>query len=59
MGPSMHAIFNEHGRMLVLIDFNSDMGDAWEWMELACYPLPLSTYAYEFAVNAIIYSMSH
>ena len=57
--PRIMGISDEKGRLLVVISYNSDMGDAWEWMELACYPLPLSTYAYEFAVNAIIYSMSH
>jgi hypothetical protein len=43
----------------VLISYNSDLGDAWEHMELACYPLDRSTFAYEFAVNTIIYAMSH
>lgn len=57
--PMIKAIFDQNERMMVLISFNSDMGDAWEWMEQACYPLKMSTYAYEFAVNTIIYSMSH
>lgn len=57
--PMVRAIFDETGRLLVLISFNSDLGDAWEWMELPCYPLALSTYAYEFAVNTIVYAMSH
>jgi hypothetical protein len=57
--PMVKGIFDEHGRLLVLISFNSDLGDAWEWMEQSCYPLPMSTYAYEFAVNTIVYAMSH
>jgi hypothetical protein len=57
--PMVRAIFNEKGRLMVLISWNSDLGDAWEWMELACYPLPLSTYAYQFAVNTIVYALSH
>jgi hypothetical protein len=57
--PMVRAIFNERGRLLVLISWNSDLGDAWEWMELACYPLPMSTYAYQLGVNTIIYAMSH
>lgn len=57
--PAVRAIFNERGRMLVLISWNSDLGDAWEWMELACYPLKMSTYAYQLGVNTIIYAMSH
>ncbi|MGH7470842.1 MAG: DUF4159 domain-containing protein, partial [Longimicrobiales bacterium] len=57
--PAVKAIFNERGRMLVLISWNSDLGDAWEWMEQACYPLQMSTYAYQIAVNTIVYAMSH
>jgi hypothetical protein len=57
--PMVRAIFDDTGRLLVLISFNSDLGDAWEWMELPCYPLAMSTYAYQFAVNTIVYAMSH
>ena len=56
---TVRGIFDEHQRLLVLITWNSDLGDAWEWMEQSCYPLRFSTYAYQFAVNAIVYSMSH
>ena len=57
--PMVRAIFNEKGRLLVLISWNSDLGDAWEWMELSCYPLKISTYAYQLAVNTIVYAMAH
>jgi hypothetical protein len=56
--PAVRAILNEKGRMLVLISWNSDLGDAWEWMERDCYPLRMSTYAYQLAVNTIIYAMT-
>ena len=57
--PVIRAIFDDKQRLMVLISHNSVMGDAWEWMEQACYPLRMATYAYEFAVNAIVYTMSH
>lgn len=57
--PHVKGIFNEKGRLLVLISWNSDLGDAWEWMELDCYPLTHSTYAAQLGVNVIIYAMSH
>jgi hypothetical protein len=57
--PVVRAIFDEHERMLVLISHNSDLGDAWEWMELACYPLTHSTYAAQLGLNTILYAMSH
>lgn len=57
--PMVKAIFNERGRLLVLISWNSDLGDAWEWMELPCYPLTHSKYASQLGVNTIVYAMSH
>lgn len=57
--PHVRGIFDEHGRLMVLINFNTDLGDAWEWAEQPYYPLKYSTYAYQVAVNAIVYAMSH
>ncbi len=57
--PHVRAIFDERDRLIVLINWNTDLGDAWEWAEDPYYPLEYSTYAYQIAINAIIYSMSH
>ena len=57
--PHVRGIFDGHGRLMVLINFNTDLGDAWEWAEQPYYPLKYSTYAYQVAVNAIVYAMSH
>lgn len=57
--PYCRGIFDEKGRLLVLINWNTDLGDAWEWMDDPEYPLKYSTYAYQLGVNAIVYAMSH
>ena len=57
--PHVRAIFDDDGRLLVLINWNTDLGDAWEWAEDPFYPLEYSTWAYQLALNAIIYAMSH
>jgi hypothetical protein len=57
--PHVRAIFDETERLVVLINWNTDLGDAWEWAEDPYYPLTYSNYAYQLAVNAIIYAMSH
>lgn len=57
--PHVRAIFDERDRLIVLINWNTDLGDAWEWAEDPFYPLVYSNYAYQMAINAIIYSMSH
>jgi len=44
---------------MMMINFNTDLGDAWEWAESPAYPLDISTYAYEIGTNMIVYAMSH
>ena len=57
--PALRGIFDEKGRLLVVIHFNSDLGDAWEWAEQPDYPLEFSTYAMQMTANNIIYALSH
>ncbi len=57
--PALKGIFDEKQRLLVVIHFNSDLGDAWEWAEQPDYPLEFSTYAMQMTANNIIYALSH
>ena len=57
--PHVRGIFDEDDRLLVIINWNTDIGDAWEWAESPYYPLKYSTYAIEITVNVIVYAMSH
>ncbi len=57
--PALLGIFDDKGRLMVVINWNTDLGDAWEWAENPYYPLKFSTYAYQMGVNFIIYAMSH
>ena len=57
--PAVKGVFDDRGRLMVLINWNTDLGDAWEWAENPYYPLKFSTYAYQMGVNFIIYAMSH
>lgn len=59
-GPQKWAgIYDEEGRLMVAIDFNMDMGDAWEHADDPCYPEPMTALAYRFGINYIIYAMTH
>ncbi len=59
-GPAQwHGIHDEDGRLVVAINFNMDMGDAWEHADDPVYPLEMTALAYRFAVNYVIYAMTH
>lgn len=57
--PHCRAIFNQAGRLMVVINWNTDICDALEWADLPGYPTKYSTYAYQMVINSIIYAMSH
>jgi len=59
-GPQKWAgIYDDEGRLMVAIDFNMDMGDAWEHADDPCYPEPMTALAYRFGINYVIYAMTH
>jgi hypothetical protein len=57
--PYWRGIFDDDGRLMVAINFNMDMGDAWEHADDPYYPEPMTALAYRFAVNYVIYAMTH
>jgi hypothetical protein len=57
--PTWRGIYDEEGRLIVAINHNMDLGDAWEQADTPSYPEPMTALAYRFAVNYIIYSMTH
>ena len=57
--PHWRGIYDDNGRLMVVINFNMDLGDAWEHADTPGYPEPMTALAYRFAVNYVIYSMTH
>ena len=45
------------GRLMVIANFNNDIGDYWEYSDLGYFPIELSNEAYKFGVNYVIYAM--
>jgi len=60
-GTAAHyrAIYDDNNRIMVMINYNVDLGDAWEWADLPQYPEEWTAYAYRLGVNYIVYSMTH
>jgi hypothetical protein len=57
--PSWRGIYDDKGRLMVAINFNMDMGDAWEHADDPWYPNPMTALSYSFGVNYVIYAMTH
>ena len=57
--PHWRGIYDDHGYLMVAINFNMDMGDAWEHADDPYYPGPMTALAYSLGVNYVIYAMTH
>jgi hypothetical protein len=58
-GAKWKGIYDDKGRIMIAISYNSDMGDAWEWADDPYYPEKAASMAIRIGVNYIVYSMSH
>lgn len=57
--PYVRGIFDDKDRLMVLINWNTDLGDAWEWADNPQYPSHFSTYAVMLGINILVYAMTH
>jgi hypothetical protein len=57
--PQWKGIYDDERRLMVAINFNMDLGDAWEHADDPSYPEPMTGTAIRYAVNYAIYSMTH
>ena len=57
--PHWRGIYDDDGRLMVAINWNMDLGDAWEHADDPRYPEPMTALAYRWAVNYVVYAMTH
>ncbi len=58
--PDLNAIYDRQGRIMVLITHDTDISDSWEREgEDPEFFYQFSPNGYAFAINAVVYAMSH
>lgn len=57
--PTWRGIYDDDGRLMVIINFNVDLGDAWELADEPWYPEEYTSLAYRFGINYVLYAMTH
>ena len=64
--PSLRAQFlgvhednDPEGRLMVVINYNNDIGDYMEWSGAGWWPVNVTNDAYKLAVNYIVYGLTH
>jgi hypothetical protein len=57
--PTWRGVYDDQGRLMVAANHNMDLGDALEHADTPDYPENMTAMAYRFAVNYVIYAMTH
>ncbi len=59
--PHLRAVLDDRERPMVLINWNTDMGDGWEWSNAEEYPgyFRYTAEAYRMGINEVIYALTH
>jgi hypothetical protein len=55
----IHENNDPNGRLLVVINYNNDIGDYMEWSGEGWWPVNVTNEAYKFAINYIVYGLTH
>lgn len=58
-GAHWQGIYDDKGRIMIAITYNSDVGDAWEYADDPYYPENAASSAIRIGVNYVVYSMTH
>ena len=60
--PRFYGVFenNDPGQRLIIVaNYNNDIGEYWEYSDTGWLPIDLSNEAYKFGVNYVMYAMTH
>ncbi len=57
--PHWRAIYDDHGRVMVAMCHNMDLGDSWEHADNPLYPARFSDLGIRIGVDYVVYAMTH
>src|SRR5262245_61316255 len=52
--PAWRSMSDEKNHMVVAVNFDTDVADAWEFADVPYYPEAMTTLAYRYGINYII-----
>ena len=60
--PSYLGVFEDNDpakRLMMIVNYNQDVSEYWEWSDTSYAPIDLSNEAYKLGVDYVIYGMTH
>jgi hypothetical protein len=59
---TFHGVYEDNDpnkRLLLVANYNHDLGELWEFSDTGFVPVDLSNDAYKYGINYVIYAMTH
>jgi hypothetical protein len=57
--PVFMGVEDKHGRLMMIINYNTDVSDFWQWSNDPFQPIDATNEAYRLGVNYIVYAVTH
>ena len=59
MPPQYFGMSDDKGRLMMVVDYNNDISEYWEWSDDPRMPIEESNEAYKYGVNYVMYALTH
>jgi hypothetical protein len=57
--PQFFGVEDKNGRLMMVINYNYDVSDYWQWSNDPFNPIEETNTAYKFGVNYVFYALTH
>jgi hypothetical protein len=57
--PQYFGIRDDKGRLMMIVNYNNDISDYWQWSNNPLQPIDETNEAYKYGVNFVMYALSH
>jgi len=57
--PQYLGMSDDKGRLMMVVDYNNDLSEYWEWSDDPFMPIEQTNEAYKYGVNYVMYALTH
>jgi hypothetical protein len=57
--PKFYGLSDQYGRLMMVVNYNNDISEYWEWSDDPFLPIEETNTAYKFGVNYALYALTH
>ncbi|MGD0307824.1 MAG: DUF4159 domain-containing protein [Acidobacteriota bacterium] len=57
--PAYYGMRDDSGRLMMIIDYNNDISEYWEWSADPFYKIEDTNEAFKYGVNYLMYALTH